>query len=415
MAKNRPASRMSRKHLARAQRERLQTRWILIALITTLVIVVGLIAYGVYDNLVVQPGIAVATVNGQAISKAQFQGRMRIIQRELAAQLSQYMQMESFFGNDPQIIQNLRDVESQIQTQLANPEVLGRDVLNTLIREAVIRQEAEKRGLTVDQAEIQRQIELSFNFYAEGTPTPGPTYTPAPTATVDATAAAEASPTAAATAGPSPTARPTGTPEPTPTEYTRQLFENDYKSFISSLSDWKIRESDYLAFIEANLLEDKLREDFDPEIERDQEQVHIQHILVDSEETAREVLDKLDAGAAWEDMVAEYSTDLATVDTAGDLGWKALGEIVNEYGQPGLAVFGTQEGKYAGPLETQAGWEVFRVVEHAVRPLSESAYQAAADEAFTNFIQQLQDEADVQISADWQKNVISAPGYPISG
>ena len=411
MTKNRPATRMSHKHRARAERERLQVRWIIIALVATLVIIVGLLAYGLYDSIAIQPHITIATVNGERIDKAQFQGRIRIIQRELASQLSQYMQMESLFGNDPQLIQNLRDIESQIQTQLANPEILGRDVLNSLVKEAVVRQEASRRGISVTPSEIQRQIELSFNFYEEGTPTPGPTFTPPPTATVDATAQAEATATSAPTAGPSPTAAPTITPAPTPTEYTRQLFESDYQGFINSLSDWDISESDYLAFVESSLLQDKLQEDFDPEIERDQEQVHIQRILVDSKETAQEVLAKLDDGALWEDMVSEYSIDFSTVDSGGEVGWKALGEIVNEFGQSGLAVFATEAGKIAGPLETQDGWSLFRVEAHEVRPLSETAYQAAADEAFTNWLQQLQDEADVQIIEDWQNHVISAPGY----
>jgi parvulin-like peptidyl-prolyl isomerase len=411
MAKNRPASRMSRKHLARAERERLQVRWILTALAVTIVAILGLIGYGIYDNLVLQPKIVIATINNERISKAQFQGRMRIVQRELTGQLSQYMQMESFFGSDPNVLQNIRDIESQLKTQLANPEVLGRDVLNTLIREAVVRQEAERRGLSVSQAEIQHEIELSFNFYAEGTPTPGPTSTPAPTSTVDATAQAEATATATATAGPSPTPQATGTPVPTPTEYTRQLFEGDYKSFISSLSDWKISESDYIAFIEAKLLQDKLREDFDPEIERDQEQVRLQHILVDTMETAQEVLDMLDSGSDWNEMVNEYSVDVNTISSAGEIGWRSLGEVVSTFGQPAVVLFSTDPGEYAGPIQTQNGWELFRIEAREVRPLSDSAYQAAADQAFTDYLQQLQDEADVQIADDWQKHIINAPGY----
>ncbi|MEJ2012786.1 MAG: SurA N-terminal domain-containing protein [Anaerolineales bacterium] len=411
MAKNRPASRMSRKHLARAERERLQVRWIMTALIVTIVVVVGLLGYGIYDNLILQPKIVIATVNGERITKAQFQGRMRIVQRELAGQLSQYMQMESFFGSDPNVLQNIKDIETQLQTQLANPEALGRDVLNTLVREAAIRQEAEKRGISVSQAEIQHEIDLSFNFYPEGTPTPGPTSTQPPTATVDATAQAEATATATATAGPSPTPQPTGTAIPTPTEYTRQLFESDYKNFINSLSDWKIRESDYIAFIQARLLQDKLREDFDPEVERDQEQVQLQHILVDTVETAQEILDKLDQGADWDEMVSEYSVDVSTVSTGGEIGWRSLGEVISGFGQPAVILFSTDPGQYAGPIQTQDGWELFRVEAREIRPLSESAYQAAADQAFTNYLQQLQDEADVQISNDWSKHIINAPGY----
>ena len=409
MAKNRPATRVSRKHMARAERERLQRRWILTALISTIVIVIGVIGYGLYDSMVVQPRLTIASVNGEEITKADFRGRMRIIQRELAAQLSQYIQMESFFGSDPSVLQSLRSVEAQIETQLANPEVLGRDVLDTMIVEAIIRQEAGARGISVTDEEVAEDIELSFNYFANGTPTPLPSATLASTATVDPTAAAEITPTSTSTLAPTPAESPT--PLPTATPYTRELFDQDYRSFLSSLSDWDVREADYLAFVTARLLREKLRADFDPEIEREQEHVNLQHIVVEDEATADEVRQLLDEGSSWEDLAAEYSVDLATSDTAGDLGWMALGEIVSSFGQAGLAAFVSEDGSITPPLETSDGWQLFRVVAHEQRPLSDEAYQIAADEAFNTWLTQLKDEADVEMVEDLAAHVINAPGY----
>ncbi len=405
MAKNRPATRISRKHMARAERERLQRRWILAAVISTIVITVGVIGYGVYDSMVVQPRMTIASVNGEVITKVDFRGRMRIIQRELAAQLNQYIQMESFFGSDPSILQNLRSVETQIETQLANPEVLGRDVLDTLIQEALIRQESARRGISVTPEEIANDIEVSFNFYANGTPTPLPSLTPAPTATTDPTAADEISPTEIATPAESPMPIPTSTP------YTRDLYDQDYRAFIASLSDWDVREPDYVAFIEARLLREKLRADFDPEIEREQEHIQLQHLVVDDEATAEEIRVKLDEGSSWEELVAESSVDFATADTSGDLGWMALGEVVRKFGQAGLAVFAAEAGTIVGPLQTTDGWELFQVVAHEQRPLSDEAFQLAADQAFDIWLNQLRDEADVEMVDDLANHVINAPGY----
>ncbi len=405
MAKNRPATRISRKHMARAERERLQRRWILAAVISTIAIAVGVIGYGVYDSMVVQPRMTVASVNGEVITKVDFRGRMRIIQRELAAQLNQYIQMESFFGSDPSILQNLRSVETQIETQLANPEVLGRDVLDTLIQEALIRQESARRGISVTPEEIANDIEVSFNFYANGTPTPLPSLTPAPTATTDPTAADEISPTEIATPAESPMPIPTSTP------YTRDLYDQDYRAFIASLSDWDVREPDYVAFIEARLLREKLRADFDPEIEREQEHIQLQHLVVDDEATAEEIRVKLDEGSSWEELVAESSVDFATADTSGDLGWMALGEVVRKFGQAGLAVFAAEAGTIVGPLQTTDGWELFQVVAHEQRPLSDEAFQLAADQAFDIWLNQLRDEADVEMVDDLANHVINAPGY----
>lgn len=409
MTKNRPASRMSRKHLARAERERLQRRWILAAVISAIVIAAGVIGYGVYDSLVVQPRMTLASVNGEVINKLEFRGRMRLIQRQLASQLNQYVQMESFFGSDPTILQNLRSIETQIQTQLANPTVLGKDVLDSLIQEALIKQEAARRGISVTQEEIASDIEASFNFYPGGTPTPLPSLTPAPTATIDPAASPEAFPTASATQAASPAESPT--PSPTATPYTRDLYEKDYADLISSLSDWDVREEDFVASIEARLLREKLRADFDPEIEREQEHVRLQHIVVDDQSTADEVLQLLEQGSNWEELAAQYSTDLATANASGEMGWMALGEVTTVFGQQALLVFTAEAGGHVGPLQTQDGWQLIQVVAHEQRPLSDSAYQQAADQAFNTWLSQLRDEADVQIVEDLATHVINAPGY----
>ncbi len=198
---------------------------------------------------------------------------------------------------------------------------------------------------------------------------------------------------------------------PTATPYTRELFDQDYRSFLNSLSDWDVREADYLAFVTARLLREKLRADFDPEIEREQEHVHLQHIVVEDEATAEEVRQLLDEGSSWEDMVAEYSVDLASADASGDLGWMALGEVVRSFGQAGLAAFVSEDGSITPPLETTDGWQLFRVVAHEQRPLSDEAFQIAADEAFDTWLTQLKDEADVEMVEDLAAHVINAPGY----
>ena len=128
----------TKKHLARAERERIQRRWILTGTIAVAAVLVIVLGYGLYDTIFVQPYRAVAEVNEVTITAGEFTGRTRLLQRELLSQLTTYVQMESFFGSDPQILQQLRAQQLQIQTQLANPQVLGQDVLDTMILQTLL-------------------------------------------------------------------------------------------------------------------------------------------------------------------------------------------------------------------------------------------------------------------------------------
>jgi peptidyl-prolyl cis-trans isomerase D len=403
MTKRRPMGGSTRKHRARAERERIQRRWIMIGTIVTITLVVGLLAYGWYDSRFIQPKVVVAEVNDVAITKAEFQGRVRLIQRQLLAQLNSYMQMETFFASDPNTLTQIRTLQSQIQAQLANVELVGQDVIDQLIVDALVRQAAEARGIEVTQMEIDRRIQEDFGFYIEGTPTPLPSITPFPTFTPDVTATAVAALTA--TPGAIPTVAPTRTPGPTPTAYTFDSFEKDYDEFIDSLSDFRIREVDYFAFVEAQLYREKLQEAYEPELPPAEEQVLVKHILLQDLETGEEVLEKLEQGQAWSDLVSEYSQDFATNSDEGLLGWRSLGELLTTYGQAGVAAFGTQVGEVSGPFQSDFGWHLFQVDQREERPLSEEALALAEEQAYSDFLNSLRQDAEISINEQWVEHL----------
>ena len=284
MTKQRAPQRITKKHLARSERERIQSRWLLGVIIAIAVIAIGILGYGWIDSAYIQPKKTVVTVNEDTITQGEFQGRIRIHQRELLAQLNSYMQMEQLFASDPQTLASIQELQNQIRTQLAYPELVGQEVIYAMIRETLIRQEAEKMGIHVLPEEIERQIQQSFGFYPEGTPTPFPTPTP------DATRVAAIAAASEATAEPSPTPTLPQTPIPTATPYVLEAYEVDYEQFLDSLSDFGISEADFYVYIEAQLLEEKVREQFDPEIDRMAEHVLLQHILIFDEEIAQEAL-----------------------------------------------------------------------------------------------------------------------------
>ena len=68
MARRRGPSLVTKKHLARAERERILTRYVLISAGAVLVLVLGLIGYGIVEENYIQPSQPVAFVNGAPIT-----------------------------------------------------------------------------------------------------------------------------------------------------------------------------------------------------------------------------------------------------------------------------------------------------------------------------------------------------------
>ncbi len=396
MTKQRAPQRTTKKHLARAERERIQSRWLLGVTIAIAVVAIGILGYGWIDSAYIQPKKTVVTVNEDTITQGEFQGRVRIHQRELLGQLNSYTQMEQLFASDPQTLANIQELQNQIRTQLAYPELLGQEVIYEMTRETLIRQEAEQMGIRVLQEEIERQLQQSFGFYPEGTPTPSPTLTP------DATNVAAIAAASESTAEPSPTPTLPQTPIPTATPYVLEAYENDYVQFIESLNDFNISEADFYAYIEAQLLEEKVREQFEPEIERVAEHVLIQHILVFDEEIAQEALEQLESGDAWDDIVLEFSEDQSSRESSGDLGWNTLDDLFRIFGQMGFIAFSAPVNEVVGPIESQYGWHLLRVVDRQDREISDAAYQEAVDNAFEAWIDELTADAEIIVIDDWQ-------------
>ena len=167
MAKQSPTTKIAtKKHIARLERERQQVRLIQTISFAAIAIVVLLVGYGILDTTYLRLRKPVAEVNGEQIKLNYWQERVQFSRINLANNLQQYQFYQQNFGMDTsQQIQ-------EIQFYLQSPELLGEQVLNQLIDETVIRQEAQKRGITVTNEEVEAEIQGSLNFFPNGTPTP---------------------------------------------------------------------------------------------------------------------------------------------------------------------------------------------------------------------------------------------------
>jgi peptidyl-prolyl cis-trans isomerase C len=126
------------------------------------------------------------------------------------------------------------------------------------------------------------------------------------------------------------------------------------------------------------------------------------HILVEDEATAKEIKAKLDDGADFAALAAEYGTD-GTASRGGDLGWFVHEQMVPEFAD---AVFAMEPGTVSEPVQTPFGWHIIKLVEmrdRPVPPLDAVRDQIAAELAETvqtDILGEVREGIDVQREGD---------------
>lgn len=91
-----------------------------------------------------------------------------------------------------------------------------------------------------------------------------------------------------------------------------------------------------------------------------EQEVRARHILVDSEDQAKQVIARLTKGEDFAKVSAELSKDPGSGKEGGDLGWFTKERMVPEFAE---AAFKLEPGKLSDPVKTQFGWHVLKVEE----------------------------------------------------
>jgi foldase protein PrsA len=91
-----------------------------------------------------------------------------------------------------------------------------------------------------------------------------------------------------------------------------------------------------------------------------QPEIKARHILVADEKTANEVKKKLDGGAKFEDVAKEYSTDTASAQNGGDLGWFGAGKMDPDFEK---AAYALKVNEISPPVKTQFGYHIIQLTD----------------------------------------------------
>lgn len=126
------------------------------------------------------------------------------------------------------------------------------------------------------------------------------------------------------------------------------------------------------------------------------EQVHARHILLATEEEARNLLAQLQAGADMAELARQYSLDPSTKESGGDLGFFPRGTLVVPEVED--AAFALSVGQISDVVQSAMGYHIIQVMERVQdMSLTEDSWQALREATFRRWVSELWSQANVEI------------------
>ncbi|WP_298203304.1 peptidylprolyl isomerase [Desulfosporosinus sp.] len=204
----------------------------------------------------------------------------------------------------------------------------GKDALDTLIQQSIIKQEAKKQKIQVSEADIDKELTiLKETFGSE-----------------DA--------------------------------FTQALETNSIT--LDALKENILLNLEVKRIMEANspITGGEIQQYFETNKESlgTIEEVKASHILVETEELAQEVKTKLSAGEDFAELAKQYSTDENSKELGGDLGFFARGDMEKEFEE---VAFSLSVGQVSDPVKTTYGYHIIKADDK--KEAKEAAFEESKD------------------------------------
>ncbi len=198
-------------------------------------------------------------------------------------------------------------------------------------------------------------------------------------------------------------------------EFENRLAEIKEQLIIESLlkkkltSGANISDEDLQKYYEAN--KEKFRKD---------REINTRHILLKSEEEAKQVRDKLQAGEDFSDLAKKYSIDPNAKVTGGEVGFHPKGTLLPEYEAAAFKL--AKVGQTSGIVKTQFGYHIIRL--EGIKPpqyvpfaevkdfIKQQLIQEKQKDVLDKYIEELKKSAKITINEELLKDQTPAAAAP---
>ncbi len=158
------------------------------------------------------------------------------------------------------------------------------------------------------------------------------------------------------------------------------------KEFEERLAYYKLRalrDTFYEKKVREAVTEAQAKAAYDEQIAKiaPEPEVHARHILVKTEQEAKELMKQLKAGADFTEL-AKKSSDGPSAQTGGDLGYFSRGQMVKAFED---VAFGLNAGQVSGPVQTEFGWHIIKVEDKRNRPVP--GFDEVKDQLMASLVQ----------------------------
>lgn len=183
--------------------------------------------------------------------------------------------------------------------------------------------------------------------------------------------------------------------------------DETFKRRLAYLRDKALMEALLEREVAKVVTDESVRAFYDGEVSKapKEEEAHARHILVESEDEAKAIIEQLKGGGDFAAIAKEKTKDPAGKENGGDLDFFTKGQMVPEFSEAAFALAAGQMTET--PIKTQFGWHVIKLEEK--REKQPPGFDEISDRVRVFLIRKAQTELVAKLKTDYQIEKVAPP------